>query len=231
MRVFPPCTELPIAFTQADLGLPPHVLDRLGELVEAELQVPTDLGRVAIGPGAFHQSPTGLGMPGLREASLASALATGLFRRRQAQIRHEWSGVIEAGQVAACSDGRDSHRQLHATEGLQRLHDRAEPPSGDLRMECLFQALEPVSVCGDRPDICLADDWLGGGGTDDLAQPAPVRRTPRGSAGIAAIMPQQKGFEAELGRLEIVARLFPRTAQVTNRFVLDRWAIDWREVP
>src|SRR5262245_36923737 len=46
IRIFPPCAELPIAFTQSDLGLPTHVLDWLGELFEAELQVPTDLGRV-----------------------------------------------------------------------------------------------------------------------------------------------------------------------------------------
>ena len=90
-------------------------------------------------------------------------------------------------------------------------------------MEFLFQALEPVSVFGDRPDICLEDNVLGRCGTDDLAQPAPVGRTPSGPAGIADIMPQQKGFEAELGRLEIVERIFPRTAQVTNRFVLYRW--------
>ena len=99
--------------------------------------MPTDLGRVAIGPGPFHQSPTGMGIPGLRDASLASALATGIFRRRQAQIIHELSGVIEAGQVAEFSDGSDSHRQLHATEGLQRVHDRAEPPGGDLLVEFL----------------------------------------------------------------------------------------------
>ena len=86
MRVFPPCAELPIRVSQAHLGLPAHVLDRLGELFQAELQVSTDLGRVAIGPGPFHQSPPGMGMPGLRDASLASALATGIFRRRQAQI-------------------------------------------------------------------------------------------------------------------------------------------------
>jgi hypothetical protein len=172
-----------------------------------------------------------MGISGLREASLASPLATGICRRRQAQILHELSGVIEAGQVAECSDGSDSHRPLHATEGLPRLNDRAEPPSGDLLREFLVQALEPVRVFGDRPDICVEDDGLGGGGTDDLAQPAQVRRTPSGSAGIAEIMPQQKGFEAELGRLEIVERIFPRTAQVTNRFVLYRWDIDWREVP
>jgi hypothetical protein len=97
--------------------------------------------------------------------------------------------VIEAGQVAEFSDGSDSHRQLHATEGLQRVHDRAEPPTGDLLVAFLFQALEPVSVFDDRPDIFLEDELLGGGGTDDLAQPAQVRRTPSGPAGIPDILP------------------------------------------
>jgi hypothetical protein len=44
-------------------------------------------------------------------------------------------------------------------------------------------------------------------------------------------MPQQKGLEAERGRLEIVECIFPRAAQVTNSFVADRWDIDRREVP
>ena len=33
------------------------------------------------------------------------------------------------------------------------------------------------------------------------------------------------------GRLELVERLFPRTAQVTHRGVLDRWDLDGRELP
>jgi len=230
LRLFPPCAALPITFTQSDLGLPTHVLDRLGELCEAELQVPTDLGRGALGPGPFHQSTTGMGIPSLRDASLASALATGIFRRRQAEIMHALSGVLEAGQVPECSDGRDSHRQLHATEGLQRANDRAEPPGGDRLVACLVQALESVSVCGDCSDIFVEDDLLGGSGTNDLAQPAQVGRAPSGPTSIPDIMSQQQGFEAELGRLEIVERICPRTAQVTNSFVVDRWDIDWREV-
>jgi hypothetical protein len=70
IRMFPPCAALPIALTQSDLGLPTHVLDRLGGLFEVEWPVPTALGRVAIGPGPFHQSTPGMGIPSLRDASL-----------------------------------------------------------------------------------------------------------------------------------------------------------------
>ena len=180
-------------------------------------------------PGPFHQSPTGRALPGLRDASLTSALATGLFRRRQAQSRHEVAGVSEAGQVAECRDGRDSHRQLHATEGVQGVHSRAAPPGGARRVACLFQALEPLRVCGDRPAIFLEDDGRGGGGPDNLAQPAEVRRAPRGPASIPESMPPQKGLEAARGRLKLVARLFPRAAQGPQSCGVDRWDRDRRE--
>jgi hypothetical protein len=49
----------------------------------------------------------------------------------------ELSGGIEAGQVAAFRDGRDRHRKLHATEGVQRVNDRGAPPGGDLLVEFL----------------------------------------------------------------------------------------------
>ena len=229
--VFPPCAELPIAFAQPDLCLPTRVLDRRGEFFQAALQVPTHLGRIAVRPGPFDQRPTGMGIASLREAALASALATGICRWRQAQIIHELSRVIEAGQVAELSDGGDRHRQLHTTEGLERVNHRAEPPGGAPLVEFLGKTLEPVGVLGDCPDLCLEDDWLGWGGTDDLAEPAQVRRAPGGPTGIPDIMPQQKGFQAKLGRLEIVERLFTRPTEVTNGFVCDRWDIDRREIP
>jgi len=231
IRVFTPCAELSVPCAQADLCLPTRVLDRLGELFQAELQVPTHVGRVAIRPGAFDQSPTGMGIPRLGDASLASALATAIFRRRQAQILHELSGILEAGQVAEFSDGGDSHRQRHATEGLERIYHRAEPPGDDLLLEFLRKTLEPFGVFSDRPDIFLEDDVLGGGGTDDLAEPAQVSRAPGGPTGRPDIMPQQKGFQAKRGRLQIVERIFASAAQVTHGFVFDRWDLDRREIP
>jgi hypothetical protein len=231
MRVFPPGAELPRACAQADLCLPTRVLDRRGELCQAAWQVPTHGGRVARGPGPFDQSPTGLGIPRRRDASLASARATGRFRWRQASIMHEWSGVLDTGEVAEFGDSGDRPRQRHATEGWERVNHRAEPPGGDPLVECLVKTLEPCGVLGDRPDICLADDWLGGGGPDDLAEPAPVRRAPGGPTGRPDIMPPQKGFQAKLGRLAIVERIFTRTAQITQGVVCDRWDIDRGAIP
>jgi hypothetical protein len=131
-----------------------------------------------------------MGLPRLREASLASARATSICRRRQAQRLHEWAGVLESSEIAACRDGGDRYGKLDAPAGLERVHQRAEPPGGDLLVACLVQRREPVGVLAERSDICLEDHWLGWGGTDDLAEPAPVSRAPGGPTGISAIMPQ-----------------------------------------
>ena len=44
------------AFAQTQLGLPADVLGDLGQFVDATLDVDGDLGRIAVGPGAFDQS-------------------------------------------------------------------------------------------------------------------------------------------------------------------------------
>ena len=95
--MFPSGAQLPIAFAQPHLGLPTDILDRLGQLLQAQLEMPADFGRVAIGPGAFDQGTAGMGIARLGDAALATPLATGVFRGREAQIIHELSGVIEDG--------------------------------------------------------------------------------------------------------------------------------------
>jgi hypothetical protein len=140
------------------------------------------------------------------------------------------SRVINAGQGPEFGDEGDSHRQLHATEGLERFHDGVEPPGLDLFVACVFQPREPFGVVGHRPHVFLKDDLRRWGGTDDLAEPAQVRWAPGGPAGLPDRMPEQKGVAAKRGRLHIVERIFPRTAQVTHGCVFDLGDIDRREI-
>jgi hypothetical protein len=70
------------------------------------------------------------------------------------------SGGLEPGQVAKCGGGGTSSRHLHATAGLERLNDGAEPPGVDLLVEFPYKTLEPFGVVGDSPDIFLEDDQL-----------------------------------------------------------------------
>ena len=142
-----------------------------------------------------------------------------------------WSRVIKAGQVPKFSDAGDRHGQLHATQGLERFHDGVEPPGLAMFVECWFQPMEPFGVFGHRPPVFLKDEVRRWGGTHNLAEPAPVRWAPGSPAGIPAVMPEQHGFAAQLGRLQIMERLFTRTAQVTNGFVCDLGDLDRREIP
>ena len=77
--VFASGRELAVAFTQPDLRLPADVLDHLGLLFEPQLYMPTDYGGIAIGPGAFDQSPTGMGITGFGDGTLTASLPTGGF--------------------------------------------------------------------------------------------------------------------------------------------------------
>lgn len=52
-----PGDQAAVALTESDLGLPTEVLDCLGDLLQAQLQMAADLGGVAIRPGALDEDP------------------------------------------------------------------------------------------------------------------------------------------------------------------------------
>jgi hypothetical protein len=70
-------------------------------------------------------------------------------------------------------------------------------------VEFLVQPLESLGVFVDRSDVFLKDDLLRGGGTDHLGEPPEVGRAPGGPARIVDIVPEEAGFEPELGGLQI----------------------------
>jgi hypothetical protein len=51
--MFAACDELPIAFTEPDLGFPTDVLDDFGLCFQSQVYVSADLGGIAVGPGPF----------------------------------------------------------------------------------------------------------------------------------------------------------------------------------
>ena len=230
-RVLPPCAQVAITCAPADRCLPTRVLDRRGALCPAAWQVPTHCRRGARGPGPCDQSPPGRGLPGLRAASRVSALTPRRCRRRQAHRRHEVSGVLAAGQVAAFGAGGDRHGHRHAPEGLARVHHRAKLSGGARFLACLVKPLAPGGVLGARSDLGVADAGRRRGGTDDRAAPAPGRRAPGGPTGRAALRPPPQRVQAHLGRLELVERLCTRAAQGPTGCVGARWDIDRRESP
>ena len=79
LACLPRAHQLSVAFTQPHLGLPTDVLDGFGLLFQSQLEVATDLGRIAVGPGAFDQGATGMGIAGFGDRTLPASLATGIF--------------------------------------------------------------------------------------------------------------------------------------------------------
>jgi hypothetical protein len=144
-----------------------------------------------------------MGIPGCGNRPLTPPRPPGGFRGGQAPIVHAWSGVVDAGQVAACCHRGDGHGARHAAPGLPRLNDRVQTPGGHVRVAGLCQTLPPFRVCGDRADICLKDHGLRRGRADDVAEPAAVGRAPGGPAGRAPIVPQPKGLQPQCGGLEV----------------------------
>jgi hypothetical protein len=191
--------------------------------------MPTDVGGLPVGPGAFEQGASGVGVAGVGDRPLPAARPTGIVGGEQARIFQQWPGVVEAGEVAEFGDGGDSHRPLHATEGLERFHNGGKPPGVDVFVACVCQPLAPFGVFGPGPDLCVKDAGLRGGGPHDLAEPTQGRWAPGGPAGRAAILPEPTGVEATFGRCQIVERSCTRTAQVTHGFGCDRGDIGRRE--
>jgi hypothetical protein len=212
--------EVSIAWAQAPLGLPAEVLDCFGWCFASQLPVSTHVGGIVISPSAFHESPTGMGVPGVGERTLPELRATGIGGRRGAQARHQLSGGSDAREVAECGPGRDRHGAVHPPQGLEGCDDRRQPPGGDLLVECLCQALETCGVCVDGADVCLEDHWLSRCGADHLAEPPEVGRAPGRPARVLNIMPEPEGLQTTLSRLEITAGVCTSAGEVAERFIV-----------
>jgi len=156
--VLPTCHEASIALTKPELGLPTDVLEGFGWGCQAQLSMATDLSRIAVRPGAFDQSPAGMGVTGCGDRTLAASLAGGILRGDPPQEFHQCSVIVEAGEVTDLSDCRDGHDKRHATQGLEGLDHWVKAPGLNLLLKFLFQTLQAVGVFGHRSDIFLKDD-------------------------------------------------------------------------
>src|SRR5438093_585059 len=117
--------QLAIAFAEPYLGLPADGLDRCGELLQTQLQVSTDCGRVPVGPSTFDQGMTRMSIPSFGNAALLTTSPTGIFRGRQPQIIHELSGIIEARQVAQFGHRGHCDGELDTPQSLEGLDHRS----------------------------------------------------------------------------------------------------------
>jgi hypothetical protein len=230
IAVFTFCHQSPVTFTEPELGLPTDVLDYLGLFFESQLQMSADLGRIAIGPGAFYESPSGMGVAGFGNGALAASFASRVLRGDQAQEFHQFSWIIETCQIANFSHHGDGHGELDAAQGLKRFNHWVQTPGFNLLLEFLLKALESFGVFIDGTDIFLKDDLLSRCGADDFREPAQVGRVPIGPAHVTDILPEQKGFETELGGFEIANGIFTSPGEIADGFIFDFGDIDHGEI-
>jgi hypothetical protein len=181
--------------TPADRRLPTDVLEAFREGCQAAWQRAAHVGRIARRPSAFAQGPAGRRVAGVRDAALATPFTTGVCRRRQAQVTHELAGGIHTGPSAPCGEAGDGHGALDATQGLEGLDHRGQPPRVHRRVACLCTTREACGGCGDGPNGCLEDAWLGWSRTDPCRAPPAVSRAPSGLARLATSLPEANGCE------------------------------------
>src|SRR5205085_10820686 len=78
VRMGASCHKLAVSLAQPALGFPADVLDNLGAFFESQLPMSADLGGSAVGPGAFHERPSGLGVANCGARALVASLSGGL---------------------------------------------------------------------------------------------------------------------------------------------------------
>jgi hypothetical protein len=221
MGVCASCHEPSGTFVPPDLGFPADGLDHFGLCFKSSLQMATDLGRGARGPGPFNQDTSSRGVARFGHRPLPALRAGGRFCGDQAQALPQCSWALATGQVAPFCHQGHGPGTLHPTEGVKGLAHWLHTPRFHVRMECLIEALEAFGMCSHGADVFLQDDLLRQRGTDDLRAPSEGGRTPMGSATVPDSLSEQAGCETARGVFAIPDGSFTRSGESANGFLFD----------
>lgn len=88
-------------------------------------------------------------------------------------------------------------------------------------VECLFEPLEAFAVFAHGADVCLQDDVLSWCGTAHCGEPSAVGRAPVRPAHVPDVVPEQAGFETQLGVLKVADGLFTCPGESPPRRLCD----------
>jgi hypothetical protein len=191
--------------------------------------MPAHCGRRLRGPGAFDQHTSGRGVPGLGHGTLLASLARGGCRGNQPQEFPQCSWGLKTRPGTHCGHHGAGHGAWHTTQGLQGVDHRTQAPGCDLLWQCLVKTPKTCGVCVHRTDIVLENAVRSGRWTHDFGEPSEGSRAPVGPASVADVLAEQAGCETELGVLESAEGIFPHPREVTDSFICDPGARDWRE--
>src|ERR1051325_2330783 len=115
----------------------------------APLDLLGDLRSVTIGLRGFDENAARMAVARLRDAAEPAPVTARILTRREPEIAHELTRIVEAGQVAELGDRGDRHRELHAAECLQGFDDRIEAPRLRLLEQLGLQALQQLRAFRD----------------------------------------------------------------------------------
>ena len=192
---------------------------------------PPACGGISVGPGAFNEGATGLGLPGVGEGALTASLPAGIFRRGQASIVHPWPGRRAPCQVPACRHRGHRHGAWHAPSRLPRCDHGRETPGASVGSEVVLKTLQARNGLVDRSPRCLEAHVLGGSVTAHLRAPAARGRAPMRLAGRAARVPEEERVEAKCRGLQVTEGLFTRPAEGAEGLIGCLGALHGRESP
>jgi hypothetical protein len=100
---------------------------------------------------SIDEHSTGMRVAGFGQGTSHASCPAGVSREDQPQAFQPLSEIIDTCAVSACSHRGDGYGALDATQGLECLDDRIEPPGFDLVLVFLFetpQALGHLRGCG-----------------------------------------------------------------------------------
>jgi hypothetical protein len=202
-----------LACAEPDLGLPADGLHRGGELCQAQGPVPTDVGRIPVGPGACAEGTTRRWIAGLGHAAGLATWPPGLCGRRQAQSMQAVSGMLDAPQGTQCGHHSHGDGALDTPQSLEGLDHGSQAPRGPLLVAVECATPPPCRLGRAALDVLLQDNRQRGGGPAPRAAPAQGGRAPGGPPWIAEIMPPPESFAPSLGRRPLPPSRCPRPPQ------------------
>ena len=139
-----------------------------------------------IRPRGFGEQASHMRIARLRDAAASDTRPTGMFRRHESKIGHEFAWMPEACEVAEFRDEGDGGDERHPAQRLPRGDDRCPAP----RRELPQRLCEPVDArfgFVDRVAVFLERDVLRRTRDTEIRQPPAVRQRPSFAPGIAAL--------------------------------------------
>ena len=211
-----------VTFAEPVLHAPGEVFDflALSRLPAGEFLA--DFGGAPIVLGAFHHHPACVGVSAFGDGALPAFAAGGVFAGDEAEVGHQFAGMLEATQVTEFADNGHGRDLLEAFAGHESEDDGFPLPF----LEDLFHPF--LNTCGalhavvDGLNVFFKNKALGGIGHGELAQVAHMGIGPLCFLGIGDSSPQEKGVELLFAGGKSVGGVGACAAKVSDGFIKSR---------